>query len=73
MGGKVKEGYSIVGGVVRDDVKKFFDQLVQEKKFESRSKAVAYVLTEYMKKYCSKIDIDEIFLKKNCASNQVKR
>lgn len=64
MGGKVKEGYSIVGGVVRDEVKAFFDQLVQEKKFESRSKAIAHVLTEYMEKDRKeqfKIDIAKIF------------
>ena len=53
MGGAVKNGYTIIGGVVRNEVKMFFDRLVQEKKFESRSKAVCFVLTEYMEK-CSK-------------------
>ena len=51
MGGNVKEGYSIVGGVVEDQVKSFFDELVENGKFESRSKAISHALTEYMKKH----------------------
>ena len=50
IGGYVKKGYTIIGGVVKDEVKFFFDKLVTEKRFESRSKAIGHVLTEFMKK-----------------------
>ena len=59
MGGSVKKGYTIVGGVVREDVKMFLDELVENEEFESRSKAVGYVLTAYMKKSCSKKEFNE--------------
>ena len=50
MGGAVKKGYTIIGGVVKNEVKLFFDKLVVEEKFESRSKAIGHALTEFMKK-----------------------
>lgn len=64
MGGSVKKGYAIIGGVVREDIKEYYDQLVREKKFESRSKAVGYVLTEYVEKdriKQFKTEIEKIF------------
>jgi len=72
MGGSVKKGYCIIGGVVREEVKKYYDQLVKEKKFESRSQAIGYVLTKYMEKNSKKEektitreDIRKIFLGTN--------
>ena len=47
MSGKLKQGCSVVGGVVDDSVKKFYDSLVDEGLFESRSKAVAHALNQY--------------------------
>ena len=49
MGGKVKEGTVVIGGVVKVEVKQFFINLVNEGKFESRSKAIGHALTEFMK------------------------
>jgi len=51
VGGSLRHGYVIIGGVVRLDIRKFFDELVEQGKFESRSKAVGHVLTEYAKKH----------------------
>ena len=51
MGGSLKQGYVIIGGVVRLEIRKFFDELVEQGKFESRSKAVGHVLTEYARKH----------------------
>lgn len=72
MGGSVKKGYTIVGGVVCEEVKKYYDQLVKEKKFESRSQAIGHVLTKYMEKNSKKEektitseDIEKIFLGTN--------
>ena len=50
MGGRVKVGYCIIGGVVKVDVKTFFDKLVHQGKFQSRSQAIGNILTEYMLK-----------------------
>jgi Arc/MetJ-type ribon-helix-helix transcriptional regulator len=49
MGGRVKAGYCMIGGVTQIEVREFFDNLVKQGKFESRSKAICHVLTEYMK------------------------
>ena len=51
MGGNLRHGYCIIGGVVKLEVRKFFDELVEQGIFESRSKAVGHVLTEYMKRH----------------------
>ena len=59
MGGKLKDGYCIIGGVTRDEVKLFFDKLVEEEKFASRSKAVGHTLTEFMKNYHKEVKDDE--------------
>ena len=47
MGGPPKKGFCIVGGIVKEDVRNFLDNRVKENKFESRSKAVGYILTKY--------------------------
>lgn len=59
MGGKLKDGYCIIGGVTKDEVKLFFDKLVEEKKFESRSKAIGNALTQFMKNYHKEVKNDE--------------
>lgn len=51
MGGALRDGYCIVGGVVKVEVKEFFDKLVSEGIFESRSKVIGHVLTEYTKRH----------------------
>lgn len=51
MGGDLKDGYCVIGGVVKLEVREFFDGLVSKDSFESRSQAVGHVLTEYMKKH----------------------
>jgi len=56
MGGRVKRGYAIIGGVAKEEVKEFFDTLVNEGKFESRSKAIGWVLTEFMKNYPAELE-----------------
>jgi hypothetical protein len=47
MGGPPKKGFCIVGGIVKEDVRNFLDNRVKENKFESRSKAVGYILTNH--------------------------
>jgi hypothetical protein len=47
MGGRVKAGYCIIGGVVKEEVREFFDELVAKGNFESRSKAIGRVLTKF--------------------------
>jgi len=54
MGGKLRDGYVIVGGVVKKDVRGFFDELVRMGRFESRSGAIGHVLTEFAKKHQTK-------------------
>jgi len=51
MGGSLKQGYVIIGGVVKTEVREFFDELVEQGKFASRSQAVGHVLTEYAEKH----------------------
>ena len=51
MGGRVKKGDFVIGGVVGKEVRDFFDSLVSNGKFESRSKAIGHVLTEYYNKH----------------------
>lgn len=51
MGGDLKHGYCVIGGVVKVEVREFFDELVKRGEFESRSKAVGYVLTQYMRRH----------------------
>ena len=43
-----------IGGVTKKEVKIFLDILVAEGLFESRSKAIGHILTEFMKKHRSK-------------------
>lgn len=47
MSGNVKEGTSVVGGVVADEVKEFLDTIVKNGELESRSKLIGHILTEY--------------------------
>jgi len=51
MGGRLRKGLTIIGGVVTSDVKSFFDSLVATGEFESRSKAIGHVLTEFVKSH----------------------
>ena len=51
MGGSLRHGYVIIGGVVKTEVREFFDELVKAGKFASRSQAVGHVLTEYARKH----------------------
>ena len=51
MGGSVRKEYVIIGGVTKKEVKIFLDILVAEGLFESRSKAIGHILTEFMKKH----------------------
>ena len=51
MGGSLKQGYVIIGGVVAEEIRGYYDGLVKAGKFASRSQAVGHVLTEYAKKH----------------------
>ena len=51
MGGKVKDGYAIISGVVEEDVKDCFDKLVSEGVFRSRCYAIGFILTEFAKNH----------------------
>ncbi len=73
MGGRVKRGFVIIGGVVKEEVKEFFDTLVDEKKFESRSKAICYVLTEFMKHNQQSRKNESIMLKGQLKSTEQKQ
>ena len=73
MGGRVKKGYVVIGGVVKDEVKEFFDILVDEGKFESRSKAIGYVLTEFMKHNQQSWKNESIMLKGQLKSTELKQ
>jgi len=73
MGGRVKKGYAVIGGVVKEEVKEFFDTLVDEGKFESRSKAIDYVLTEFMKHNQQSHKIESIVLKSQLISTEQKQ
>jgi hypothetical protein len=48
IGGKIRNGFSIVSGIIRNDVKKFIDLKVNKGEFLSRSKAIGTILTEYV-------------------------
>ena len=56
MGGQVKNGFVIIGGVVREEVRDYFDKLVESKIFVSRSKAVGQVLTDFAKRYLNRFE-----------------
>jgi len=73
MGGRVKKGYVVIGGVVKEEVKDFFDTLVDEGKFESRSKAIGRVLTEFMKNKQLCGQIESIMLKGQLKSTEPKQ
>jgi len=49
IGGKIKEGYSIVSGVVKNDIKKHIDSLVKQGKFTSRCQAIGFLITKFHK------------------------
>lgn len=51
MGGELREGFCVIGGVVKIEVRDFFDSLVKNGEFDSRSKAIGYVLTRFCEKY----------------------
>jgi len=51
MGGSLKQGYVIIGGVVAEEIRDYYDNLVKAGKFASRSQAVGHVLTEYAEKH----------------------
>ena len=51
MGGNLKHGYVVIGGVVAKEVRDYYDRLVKAGKFESRSRAIGHVLTDYAKKH----------------------
>jgi Arc/MetJ-type ribon-helix-helix transcriptional regulator len=59
MGGRVKKGYSIVGGVVKNEVKDYYDSLVDGGIFESRSEAIGFILTEFVNK-CEREECREV-------------
>ena len=71
MSGRVKKGYAVIGGVVKEEVKEFFDTLVDEGKSESRSKAIGYVLTEFMKHNQQRHKIESIVLKSQLKSTKL--
>ena len=73
MGGRVKKGYAVIGGVAKDEVKEFFDTLVNEGKFESRSKAIGYVLTEFMKHNQQSCKNEPMLLKSQLKSTERKQ
>ncbi|GAG36723.1 unnamed protein product [marine sediment metagenome] len=56
MGGKVKDGYAIISGVVEDEVKDCFDKLVSEGIFRSRCHAIGFILTEFAKNHQKTIE-----------------
>jgi len=47
MGGKLRDGYCVIGGVVTEGTREFFDELVAQKLFASRSEAIGHVLSQY--------------------------
>jgi len=51
MGGSLRHGYVIIGGVVTKEIRDYYDGLVKAGKFASRSQAVGHVLTEYASKH----------------------
>ena len=51
MGGSLRHGYVIIGGVVAEEIRDYYDNLVKAGKFASRSQAVGHVLTEYAEKH----------------------
>ncbi len=48
MGGKIKYGYIIISGIVKNDVKDFIDSEVDKGYFLSRSQAIRQIITEYV-------------------------
>ena len=73
MGGRVKKGYVVIGGVVKEEVKNFFDTLVNEGGFESRSKAICFVLTEFMKHNQQSCKNESMLLKSQLKSTERKQ
>ena len=51
MGGKLRDGYCVIGGVVKRETREFFDELVRQKMFDSRSDAVGRVLSDFEKNF----------------------
>jgi hypothetical protein len=58
MGGKLRDGFSIVGGVVTDDVKEFLDEMVRNGDFPSRSQAVGTIISEFVIRRRESIEIN---------------
>jgi len=54
MGGKIREGYSIVSGVVKNDIKKYIDSLVKKGIFASRCQAIGFLITRFHKELARK-------------------
>ena len=48
MGGKIRYGYIIVSGIVKNDVKDFIDSEVDKGHYLSRSHAIGFIITEYV-------------------------
>ena len=53
MGGKIKRGYSIITGVVKDEIKEYIDSQVKKGIFRSRCHAVGCIITKYVNKNVS--------------------
>jgi len=51
MSGKLRKGYCVIGGLVKKSTRDFYDELVRQKMFGSRSDAVGHVLSAYVKKF----------------------
>lgn len=51
MGGKPRKGYCVIGGLVKKSTREFYDELVRQKMFNSRSEAIGHVLNKYVKGY----------------------
>ena len=49
MGGKVKNGYSIISGQVKNEVKDYIDSQVNKGVFRSRCHAIGCIVTKYVK------------------------
>ena len=50
MGGKVKDGHSIISGLVKNEIKYYIDTQVNDGAFRSRCQAIGYIITKYVKK-----------------------